>query len=185
MVKTMRCIGKNRNFTLAVSVIALVALLVLAFGLSGCTKQSTGENVTKQKSKKTTQNKTESAPSTKPVAPPSPTPKKAFVREFFKNNKTIHFLSSDPPNNALLPHPPEMVTIRFLADLGSGSFIKVTVDGKEVSTGSMILPVDNRSMSVRINPYIGTGNYKVFYTAYWSDGSYCEGSFGFSVQEPD
>ncbi len=125
----------------------------------------------------------ESAPLTEHSPPPERPEVKPFVREFFKNNKTIHFLSSDPPNNALLPHPPEMVTIRFTSDLGSGSFIKVTVDGKLVSTGPMILPVDNRSMSVRINPYIGTGNYRVFYTVYWADGSYCEGSFGFSVQE--
>lgn len=117
------------------------------------------------------------------AAPPAPAAA-PFVQQTFKNNKTIHFVSSDPPNNTLLSAPPGRVTVNFSSDLGSGSFISVKVNGMEVTTGGMILPLDNRSVSVAVNPYAGTGNYAVNYAAYWSDGSYCEGSFGFSVMLP-
>lgn len=175
---------KNKPQYLNIRLLSVLVLLTTCALIIGCARQSTNSDISKSKADSATEVKTEREPLTEQPPSPDKPEEKPFVREFFRNNKTIHFLSSDPPNNALLPHPPEMVTIRFSSDLGGGSFIKVTVDGKEVSTGQMILPVDNRSMSVRINPYIGTGNYRVFYTAYWSDGSYCEGSFGFSVQEP-
>ena len=119
-----------------------------------------------------------------PAAAPATATAAPFVQQSFKDNHTIHFSASDPPNNALLAAPPARVTVAFSSDLGSGSFISVTIDGREVTTGSMILPIDNRSVSVNVSPAAGTGNYLVRYTPYWRDGSYTEGSFGFSVKLP-
>ena len=169
----------------ATTIIIAIALAALAAVAPGCGNRTTPE----PRGDPTTP--TTSSPSSEPggTAPSTPSPEVAvpevpFVQQDFKNNKTIHFVSSDPPNNALLSAPPERVTVNFSSDLGSGSFISVKVDGREVSTGGMILPIDNRSVSVAVNPYAGTGNYTVNYAAYWSDGSYCEGNFGFSVKLP-
>ncbi|MBM3956711.1 MAG: copper resistance protein CopC [Gemmatimonadetes bacterium] len=169
-------------------VIVLAVLACVALALAGCGNDgSTGKNSRPETPAASAPagETPGSAPSTAPEAPPvEAVPEAPFVQQQFRDNRTIHFASSDPPNNALLSAPPERVTVSFSSDLGSGSFISVKVDGREVTTGGMILPVDNRSVSVAVNPYAGTGNYAVSYAAYWSDGSYCEGSFGFSVKVP-
>lgn len=108
-----------------------------------------------------------------------------FVQETFPVHQTIHFVSSDPPANSLLTTRPKQVTINFNCDLGSGSFISVTRDGQEMVTGSMAVSADSRSITAALSPYITTGNYKVEYAAYWRDGSFCEGYFGFSVKLPE
>lgn len=166
----------------------LIAIMMLVITLAvGCggSAEKPGDGQTGSESSAPASGPVASVPEDNEEAAQAPAaPETPFLQQDFKNNKTIHFVSSDPPNNALLSAPPAQVTVRFSSDLGSGSFISVKVDGREVTTGGMILPLDNRSVSVAVNPYAGTGNYAVNYAAYWSDGSYCEGSFGFSVKMP-
>ena len=113
------------------------------------------------------------------TAPPAP----QFVQETFANRRTINYVSSDPPNNALLGAPPERVTINFSKALGAGSFIEVNRDGMKATSGQVIVAPDNRSMYVPVAAGL-TGNYKVTYAAYFASGYYEEGSFGFSVKLP-
>lgn len=117
--------------------------------------------------------------STSPPPPP-------FTQENFTERRTINFVSSDPPNNTLLNARPAFVTVTFRCKLGSGSFISVKRDELEVATGPMITGADDYSVSVAINQAVATtGNYKVRYTVYFIDGSYFDGSFGFSVLLPE
>jgi methionine-rich copper-binding protein CopC len=115
----------------------------------------------------------ETSPDTSLPAPP-------FVQEQFVNRRTINFVSSEPPNNALLTAPPGYVTIRFSKGLGAGCFINVKREGFEVTTGPVAIASDNLSMTVPVAAGV-TGNYKVTYAAYFFSGYYEEGSFGFSV----
>lgn len=175
--------GIRSAAALAAFVLAAVALVAAGCGNAGPASSSESSRGSSSAPASSAAGSRPADPT--PEEPPPPAPETPFVQQAFKNNKTIHFVSSDPPNNALLSAPPPQVTVRFSSDLGSGSFISVKVDGREVTTGGMILPLDNRSVSVVVNPYAaGTGNYAVNYAAYWSDGSYCEGSFGFSVKLP-
>jgi methionine-rich copper-binding protein CopC len=112
------------------------------------------------------------------TAPPAP-----FAQENFVNRRTINYVASDPPNNALLSTPVDEVTIYFSKGLGAGSFINVSREGLEVMTGSVVVALDNRSMYVPVAAGV-TGNYKVKYAAYFATGYYEEGSFGFSVNIP-
>ena len=175
-------------FAVVMIVVLVFAVALLATGCGTSSPASRSDSSTGRASTTPSSTPAGTAPSTPSgsspeAAPPAPAAA-PFAQQAFKNNKTIHFVSSDPPNNALLSAPPGRVTVNFSSDLGSGSFISVKVNDMEVTTGGMILPLDNRSVSVAVNPYAGTGNYAVNYAAYWSDGSYCEGSFGFSVKLP-
>lgn len=113
-----------------------------------------------------------------------PVEKPPFEQKTYENKPTIHFVASEPANNALLTERPSQVTINFSCDLGSGSFVSVKKDGIEMTEGPMIQSRDNRSITAKLRPSMTTGNYHVQYAAYWCDGSYCEGSFGFSVDLP-
>lgn len=104
-----------------------------------------------------------------------------FVQETFTNRRTINYVSSDPPNNALLASPPAEVRINFSKGLGAGSFIDVTRADMKVNAGQVMISDDNLSMHVPVAAGV-TGNYKVKYAAYFASGYYEEGSFGFSVQ---
>jgi methionine-rich copper-binding protein CopC len=172
---------------LSVAVALVVLFTVLAAGCGGGSGMtSRGDNGPAASTPGAFSSTARSTPATVPPAKSTPAAQSApqFVQQVFKNNKTIHFVSSDPPCNALLSTPPSKVTINFSSDLGSGSFISVAVNGLEVTSGPMLQPIDNRSVTANITPALGTGNYLVKYAAYWSDGSYCEGSFGFSVKTP-
>jgi methionine-rich copper-binding protein CopC len=118
-----------------------------------------------------------------PVAATAPAP--AFVQKSFTPVNIRHFVSSDPPNNALLSAPPAAITMKFSCDMGSGSFMSVVSNGMEMVTGPMITARDNRSLSAAFNQAAPTGNYQVRYTIYWCDGSYFDGSFGFSILRKD
>ena len=107
------------------------------------------------------------------------------MQQNFGAKHVRHFVSSDPPNNALLDAPPQNITLHFSCDLGSGSFMSVLLDKREMVTGPMITARDNRSLSAPFNRNAPSGNYLVRYTTYWCDGSYFDGSYGFSILRKD
>ena len=163
----------NRKTTLA-----LIALVLLVSGLfAGC---SSGVKVPASLGGSTAPRRSSPA---EEVAATAPAP--AFVQKNFTPSNVRHFVSSNPPNNALLDAPPAAITINFSCDMGSGSFMSVISNGMEMVKQPMITARDNRSLSAAFNPAAPTGDYLVKYTIYWNDGSYFDGSFGFSILRKD
>jgi methionine-rich copper-binding protein CopC len=123
---------------------------------------------------------TESTSPPEHTAPPPAEPPPPFQQENFTLRRTINFVGTEPENNQLLTSPVDGVTIYFSHNLGSGTFAKVTRNGLEVNDGPMEIAMDLRSVRAPVKADV-TGNYKVEFAAYFSDGYYEEGSFGFSV----
>ena len=107
-----------------------------------------------------------------------------FVQEDFRETRALHFVSSQPANNALLSAPPQQVMLTFTKELTPPSEIEVTCEGSDVTTASTTsISEDGLRLSVPIDA-ARTGNYQVEYSVTWTDGRSDTGSFGFSVQLP-
>lgn len=158
-------------------VLLVVAVTVLFLALGGCGASTDPEVPAMSSSEQpVTSLPTESIDSA-PASQP-------FVKESFSERRTIHFVSSDPANNSLLTIPPARVSITFDYDLGGGSFMSVKRDELDVTRGPMVMSPDRRTLSAEVEAGV-TGNYAVDYAAYFSDGYYEEGRFGFSVHLQD
>lgn len=159
---------------------SIITVALVAAVLAGCGGDPPAPTSGSSATAPSASSATVSSPTSTTPAPPP------FEQEDFSEKRTINFVSSDPPNNALLNARPAFVTVNFRCKLGSGSFISVKRDELEVATGPMITGADDYSVSVAINQAVATtGNYKVRYTVYFIDGSYFDGSFGFSVLLPE
>jgi len=163
-----------RNRFLVVVVMAAAALAVIQ-GCGAGDKPGTRKSTPKSSQPSVSSPDSAEAESSAPAAP--------FTQQSFANRTTINYVSSDPPNNALLVSAPQRVTLNFSKALGAGSFIDVTREGMKVNTGQVVVAPDNRSMYVQVAAGL-TANYAVKYAAYFASGYYEEGSFGFSVKVP-
>lgn len=105
----------------------------------------------------------------------------ATVEKVPEQQFAAHFVDSSPAHGAELSQVPGVVAINFDFILSDLSSIKVTKNGKQVSSGSTSFSASRLTMSTDLDAAAGGGVFVVDYSAWWPDETYHDGRFAFTV----
>jgi methionine-rich copper-binding protein CopC len=116
------------------------------------------------------------APAKKPAAP-----KVAGYVE----KRAPHFVSATIANNATLKEAPNTLTITFDAPVIKNAQALITVKKNDITSITMNnSSINDKTMTVRLNPDATDGDYSVYYAACFADVGCKDGRFGYHLNLP-
>lgn len=103
----------------------------------------------------------------------------------YVEKRAPHFVSATIANNTTLTQAPTSLTITFDAPILKNAQALITVKKNDITSITMNnSTINDKTMTVRLNPDVTDGDYSVYYAACFTDVGCKDGRFGYHLKLP-